>query len=52
MNADNLSHWLMDIEVLDQNPIYHGKVFRLNFRFSPNYPIEVSKAFPREIHLG
>lgn len=41
VNADNLNHWLMDIEVLDSNPIYEGKTFRLNFRFSPSYPIEV-----------
>jgi ubiquitin-conjugating enzyme E2 W len=31
----------MDIRVLDEhNPIYAGKVFRLCFRFTNNYPIE------------
>jgi ubiquitin-conjugating enzyme E2 W len=38
--ADDLENWQMDILVLDDNPLYKGKTYRLNFRFSPNYPIE------------
>ncbi|KAH0610455.1 uncharacterized protein H6S33_011982 [Morchella sextelata] len=38
--ADDLSTWEMDLEVLDQNPIYYGKTFRLRFKFGKNYPIE------------
>jgi len=30
----------MDIEVLDDNPIYKGEKYRLKFMFSNNYPIE------------
>ncbi|TGZ78387.1 UBC-like protein [Ascodesmis nigricans] len=40
VNSPNLQHWQMDIQVLDSNPLYAGKTFRLNFRFSNNYPIE------------
>ena len=29
----------MDIRVLDPNPIYLNKIFRLRFRFSSSYPI-------------
>lgn len=29
----------MDIEVLDDNPIYKGEKYRLKFMFSNNYPI-------------
>lgn len=29
----------MDIRILDSNPIYLNKVFRLRFRFSSSYPI-------------
>ncbi|ROT37462.1 ubiquitin-conjugating enzyme [Sodiomyces alkalinus F11] len=40
ISADNFEEWLMDIRVLDDNPIYRGEVYRLKFRFSPQYPIE------------
>jgi len=30
----------MDLKVLDDNPIYNDKVFRLKFSFNTNYPIE------------
>jgi len=39
ISADNLQEWLMDIQVLDDNPIYRGEVYRLKFVFSGNYPI-------------
>jgi len=38
--ADNLEEWLLDIRVLDQNPIYLNEIYRLKFRFSASYPIE------------
>jgi ubiquitin-protein ligase len=41
VQAEDLQKWQMDIQVLDDNPLYRGKTFRLNFRFSRNYPIEV-----------
>ncbi|PSK60551.1 ubiquitin-conjugating enzyme E2 2 [Elsinoe australis] len=39
VSAENLQEWLMDIQVMDDNPIYMGKTFRLKFVFSQNYPI-------------
>jgi len=38
--ADNLEEWLLDIQVLDQNPLYLNQVYRLKFRFGSTYPIE------------
>ncbi|KAL9102767.1 MAG: hypothetical protein Q9163_002129 [Psora crenata] len=38
--ADDLKEWLMDIKVLDNNPLYLEQTYRLRFRFSNNYPIE------------
>ncbi|GAM85382.1 hypothetical protein ANO11243_033890 [Dothideomycetidae sp. 11243] len=40
VSADDLETWLMDIQVMDDNPIYRDKTFRLKFNFSPSYPIE------------
>ncbi|MCJ1375781.1 hypothetical protein MMC20_007018 [Loxospora ochrophaea] len=40
VSAPDLQEWLMDIRVLDSNPLYQNKTFRLRFRFSKNYPIE------------
>ncbi len=34
VQADNLETWLMDIRVLDDNPIYRGQTYRLKFVFS------------------
>ncbi|KAI9760085.1 MAG: hypothetical protein M4579_001918 [Chaenotheca gracillima] len=39
-SANDLKEWEMDIEVLDDNPIYRNETYRLRFRFSSNYPIE------------
>lgn len=41
ISADNFETWLLDIQVLDANPIYAGETYRLKFMFSGNYPIEV-----------
>lgn len=40
--ANDLRTWLMDIKVMDENPIYAGKTYRLQFTFSPSYPIGTS----------
>lgn len=43
----------MDIQVLDENPLYHGKTFRLNFKFTENYPIEAPEVmFVRAVDRG
>ncbi|CAJ2500941.1 Uu.00g037940.m01.CDS01 [Anthostomella pinea] len=39
VSADNLEEWFLDIEVLDQNPIYTGQQYRLKFKFGDSYPI-------------
>jgi ubiquitin-conjugating enzyme E2 W len=41
VQADNFETWLVDLVVLDQNPIYEGEKYRLKFTFGSNYPIEV-----------
>lgn len=41
VSADNFETWLLDIQVLDANPLYAGETYRLKFMFSQNYPIEV-----------
>ncbi|KAL3431061.1 putative ubiquitin conjugating enzyme [Aspergillus tetrazonus] len=38
--ADDLQNWEMDIQVLDDNPLYRGETYRLRFTFSSKYPIE------------
>ncbi|KAF2707553.1 UBC-like protein [Pleomassaria siparia CBS 279.74] len=38
--ADDLKEWLMDIRVIDTNPLYQDEVYRLKFVFSQSYPIE------------
>ncbi|KAF2013498.1 UBC-like protein [Aaosphaeria arxii CBS 175.79] len=40
VKADDLKEWLMDIQVMDDNPIYKDETYRLKFTFSGNYPIE------------
>jgi ubiquitin-conjugating enzyme E2 W len=40
VSADNIQDWLMDIQVLDNNPLYANKTYRLRFRFTNSYPIE------------
>ncbi|KAK9478845.1 ubiquitin-conjugating enzyme/RWD-like protein [Lipomyces japonicus] len=38
--AEDFSLWLIDIRVMDDNPLYANKIFRLQFRFPKSYPIE------------
>ncbi|KAI9687668.1 MAG: hypothetical protein M1820_010411 [Bogoriella megaspora] len=40
IQAENFEQWLMDIKVVDDNPLYRGEVYRLKFKFSSSYPIE------------
>lgn len=40
ISAENLQTWVMDIRVMDDNPIYRGQTYRLTFTFTSNYPIE------------
>lgn len=40
ISTDNFQEWLVDIRVLDDNPLYKGDTYRLKFRFSETYPIE------------
>jgi ubiquitin-conjugating enzyme E2 W len=42
VSAEDLKQWIMDIRVLDDNPIYKDQVYRLKFSFSNSYPIGVS----------
>ena len=41
VQAENLKTWLMDIQVMDANPIYQDQIYRLKFEFSANYPIGI-----------
>jgi len=40
VSAVDLQEWDMDIQVLDDNPLYKGQTYRLKFKFSNAYPIE------------
>lgn len=40
VKSDNLEEWQMDVQVLDDNPLYKGHVYRLKFTFNNKYPIE------------
>jgi ubiquitin-conjugating enzyme E2 W len=39
VSAEGFEEWLMDIEVLDANPLYMNQTFRLKFKFNASYPI-------------
>lgn len=39
VKSDNLEEWQMDVQVLDDNPLYKGHVYRLKFTFNNKYPI-------------
>ncbi|KAH8602548.1 ubiquitin-conjugating enzyme [Bisporella sp. PMI_857] len=40
-DLDNLDKpWMIDIQVLDPNPLYMNQTFRLQFVFSHRYPLE------------
>lgn len=39
VSTDSLDEWIVDVQVLDQNPLYMDQTFRLHFRFPSTYPI-------------
>ncbi|KAF1351117.1 ubiquitin-conjugating enzyme [Delphinella strobiligena] len=45
VSAENLESWVMDIQILDDNPIYQGKTYRLQLNFTSNYPIEAPEVY-------
>jgi ubiquitin-conjugating enzyme E2 W len=47
VKADDFKTWLVDIQVIDSNPLYQGETYRLKFSFSPQYPIEVCPVSPQ-----
>lgn len=40
VSAENFEEWYLDVQVLDNNPLYLDKTFRLLFKFGDQYPIE------------
>ncbi|QSZ33914.1 hypothetical protein DSL72_005488 [Monilinia vaccinii-corymbosi] len=40
VSAEDFAEWLLDIRVLDHNPLYKDQTYRLKFKFPPGYPIE------------
>ncbi|KAF2498518.1 UBC-like protein [Lophium mytilinum] len=40
IKVDDFQEWLVDLRVLDSNPLYENEVYRLKFTFGKNYPIE------------
>ncbi|KAK2072829.1 hypothetical protein P8C59_007160 [Phyllachora maydis] len=40
ISAENFEEWMLDIQVLDINPLYKDQKYRLKFKFSSSYPIE------------
>lgn len=49
VSADDLETWYLDVQVLDANPLYLDKTFRLLFRFGDQYPIGMSPYNPRSL---
>jgi ubiquitin-conjugating enzyme E2 W len=41
VRADDFQTWLMDVQVIDPNPLYLNETYRLKFVFNQHYPIEV-----------
>ena len=48
VKAEDFQEWLLDIKVLDSNPIYLNQTYRLKFKFSPSYPIGVYLPSPND----
>ena len=44
VKADDFREWLVDIRVLDTNPLYLNQIYRLSFLFSDSYPIGTDSA--------
>jgi ubiquitin-conjugating enzyme E2 W len=45
VSAEGFEEWLLDLRVLDANPIYANQTYRLKFKFSSQYPIGPSRVF-------
>jgi ubiquitin-protein ligase len=45
---DNLEEWQMDINVLDDNPLYKDQTYRLKFTFGSKYPIGEPGLLPHD----
>lgn len=39
VKADDFEMWLVDIRVLDANPLYRNEIYQLCFKFGDGYPI-------------
>jgi ubiquitin-conjugating enzyme E2 W len=39
VSAEDLMEWLVEIRVLDDNPIYKDETYLLRLRFNKEYPI-------------
>ncbi|KAK3328895.1 ubiquitin-conjugating enzyme/RWD-like protein [Apodospora peruviana] len=40
VSAEDFEEWVLDIKVLDNNPLYKDQTYRLKFKFGGSYPIE------------
>lgn len=49
VSAENLEEWLLDIKVLDDNPLYQNETYRLKFRFGSSYPIGKAYLLRRDV---
>jgi hypothetical protein len=49
VQADDFEQWLLDIKVLDDNPLYKDQTFRLKFKFSNSYPIGAFSNLPSKL---
>lgn len=50
ISATDFDEWLLDIRVLDKNPLYLDQVYRLKFRFGSSYPIGTNNPCSRALH--
>ena len=41
VSAEDFQTWIMDVQVMDDNPIYNGQTYRLQFKFTDSYPIGI-----------
>ena len=48
VKADDFREWLVDIRVLDTNPLYMNQIYRLSFLFSDSYPIGMNSQAYKE----
>lgn len=55
VSAETFDEWFLDVQVLDNNPLYLDKTFRLLFKFGDQYPIGMMSPscspFPHEIRV-